>query len=92
MGNTIAEYAMKWKQPINVQKSVGQVFYRQLERPEMKIYMNGQELEIVDKFKYLGFIWTSKMSLEPTIDSCLEKVEKALVKPKWMKKGRKSQR
>ena len=51
--------------------------------------MEGHQLEIVDSFKYLGFTWTSKMSLKPTIDLCVEKVEKALVKLKWLNKGRK---
>jgi hypothetical protein len=85
----VAEYAKKRKQPINVQKTVGQIFYSQIERPKVEIYMEGQKLEIVDKFKYLGFTWTSKLSLKPTIDQCLEKADKALVKLKWMKKGRK---
>ena len=85
----ILEYSKRWKQPINVQKTVGQIFYSQVECPKMKIQMRGQELEIVNKFKYLGFTWTSKMSLKPTIDHCLEKVEKALSKLKWLRKGRK---
>jgi hypothetical protein len=50
--------------------------------------MERQELDIVDKFRYLGFTWTSKMSLKPTIDQSLEKIEKALSKLKWLKKGR----
>jgi hypothetical protein len=85
----IAEYANRWKQPINIQKTVGQIFYIQIEQPKVKIFMEGQQLEIVNKFKYLGFTWTSKMSLKPMIDHCLEKVDKALVKLKCLKKGRK---
>src|SRR3984957_9746625 len=50
--------------------------------------MQGEKLEIVKSFKYLGFTWTSKLSLKPTVDLCLEKVEKALAKLKWLKKGR----
>ena len=84
----IAEYASKWKQPINVQKTVGQVFYSQIEKPKLNIYMQGQEIEIVNSFKYLGYTWTNKMSLKPTVDQCLAKAEKALVKLKWLKKGR----
>ncbi len=86
--NKIADYANIWKQPINVQKTVGQIFYSQVERPRIKIVMEGQELDIVDKFRYLGFTWTSKMSLKPTIDQSLDKIEKALSKLKWLKKGR----
>ncbi len=85
----IAEYARKWKQPTNVLKTVGQIFYSQIERPELNIYMEDHKLEIVNSFKYLGFTWTAKMSLKPTIDQCLDRVEKALMKLKWMKKGRK---
>jgi len=84
----IAEYARIWKQPVNVQKTVGQVFYSQIEQPRISIHMQGQQLEIVKEFKYLGFTWTSKMSLKPTVDHCLEKAEKALAKLKWLKKGR----
>ena len=84
----IAAYAKKWKQPINVQKTVAQLFYKQIKRPEIKIHMEGHQLEMVNTFKYLGFTWTSKMSLKPTIDLCLEKVEKALAKLKWLNKGR----
>ena len=50
--------------------------------------MEGQKLEIVKEFKYLGFTWTSKLSLKPTIDQSLRKIEKALAKLKWLKKGR----
>ena len=84
----IADYAKKWKQPINVMKTVGQIFHSQIERPKLDIVMEGQILEIVNTFKYLGFTWTSKMSLKPTIDQCLGKVGKALGKLKWMKSGR----
>ncbi len=44
--------------------------------------MEGQELEMVNKFKYLDFTWTSKMSLNPTVDCCLEKAENTLAKLK----------
>ncbi len=33
----IAEYAKRWKQPINVQKAAGQIFYTQIKRPEINI-------------------------------------------------------
>ena len=50
--------------------------------------MENQKIEIVDSFKYLDFTWTSKMSLRPTIDQCLDRAQNALLKLKWMKKGR----
>ena len=89
ISNAIAEYARKWKQPINVQKTVGQIFYTQIQRPNVNVYMEGVRLDIVNSFKYLGFTWTNKMSLKPTVDQCLGKVESALAKLKWMKKGQK---
>ncbi len=61
----------------------------QIESSTIKIYMEGQELDMVNKFKYLGFTWTRKMSLKSTIDHYLEKTEKALAKLKWLKQGRK---
>ncbi|CAF4558187.1 unnamed protein product [Rotaria socialis] len=39
----IAAYAKKWKQPINVQKTVAQIFYKQIKRPEIKIHMEGHQ-------------------------------------------------
>jgi len=38
----IAEYAKRWKQPINVDKIVAQIFYNQIKYPVVKIYMEGQ--------------------------------------------------
>ena len=84
----LAEYAKKWKQPINVQKTVGQLFYTQIEQPKIEVRMEEQVLEIANTFKYLGFTWTNKLSLKPTIDLCLEKVKKAIVKLNWLNKGR----
>ena len=84
----LAEYAKKWKQPINVQKTVGQLFYTQIEQPKIEVRMEEQVLEIANSFKYLGFTWTNKLSLKPTIDLCLEKVKKAIVKLNWLNKGR----
>ena len=87
--NRIAEYSKRWKQPVNVQKTVGQMFHSQIEKPKVEICMENQKLEIVKEHKYLGFTWTSKLSLRPTVDQCIAKADKALAKLKWMKCGRK---
>ncbi len=79
---------MEATQPINVLQTIRQIFHTQIERPKLSIYMEGQTLDIVTIFKYLGFTWTIKMSLKPAIDQCLEKGGKALVELKWMKRGR----
>ncbi len=50
-----SEYAKKWKQPINIEKTVGQVFHMQIERTEINAHIDDQKLEIVNVFKYLGF-------------------------------------
>jgi hypothetical protein len=84
----IAEYSNLWKQPINLGKSVAQVFYSQVKKPTISVSMLGQELKIVDSFKYLGFTWTNKLSLKPTVNNCLENIQKSLNKLKWLRSGR----
>ena len=86
--NNIAEYSRKWKQPINLSKTVIQIFHTQVQRPTVNIHMDGQKLEVVNKFKYLGFTWTDKMSLKPTIDEAVEKIQRTYVKLRWMKGGK----
>ena len=67
---SLVEYSKKWKQPISVQKTVGQLFSTQIE-----LYMAEQYRKSVNKFKYLGFTWRSNLSLKPAIDQCFEKVK-----------------
>jgi hypothetical protein len=73
---------------MNVGKCVAQVFYSQVKRPVVNVYMSGQKLEIVKSFKYLGFTWTDKLSLKPTVNSCLDKTQSSLNKLKWLRSGR----
>jgi hypothetical protein len=84
----IANYSKRWKQPINLSKTVVQVFHSQVKIPIVNVYMESQRLEIVKEFKYLGFIWTNKMSLKPTIDKILENIQKTFCKLRWMKSGK----
>ena len=86
--HSLVEYSKKWKQPINVQKTVGQLFYTQRVQPKIELCMAEQCLKLVNKFKYLGFTWTSKLSLKSTIDQCLKKVKMVTAKLKWMNKGK----
>jgi hypothetical protein len=81
----IAEYSCRWKQPINVDKSVAHIFYSQIKKPVVVIRMLGQKIAVVNSFKYLGFNWTSKLSLKPTINRCLENVQRSLCKLKWVR-------
>jgi hypothetical protein len=78
----IAEYSNLWKQPINLRKSVAQIFYSQVKKSMVSVSMLDQKLEIVDSFKYLGFTWTNKLSLKPTVNNCLENIQKSLNKLK----------
>ena len=86
--NSIANYSKKWKQPINLSKTVAQVFHSQVQTPAVDVYMENHKVELVKEFKYLGFVWTSKMSLKPTIDKALENIQSMYIKLKWMKGGR----
>ena len=87
--NNIAKYSRIWKQPINLSKTVVQVFHSQVEYPVVnRMYMEGQRLELVNEFKYLGFTWTSKMSLKPTINKTLENIQRTFGKLRWMKGGK----
>jgi hypothetical protein len=83
------DYSLKWKQPINVKKTVVQLFHTQVDTPEVQVFMGGKELECVKKFKYLGFEWTDKLSLTPTIEHCLEKIKSSYIKLKWLKRNKK---
>ena len=86
--NNIATYSNKWKQSINLSKTVAQVFHSQMKTPDVNAYMEDYKVELVKEFRYLGFIWTSKMSLKLTIDKALENIQRTYVKLKWMKGGR----
>ncbi|CAF2142358.1 unnamed protein product [Rotaria magnacalcarata] len=74
--NQIANYSKKWKQPVNVSETVAQIFHSQVPNPIINVFMNGKKLEVVKEFKYLGFAWTNKMSLKPTIDKTLENIQR----------------
>jgi hypothetical protein len=84
----IAKYSVRWNQPINVGKTVSQIYYSQVKKPVVNTYMLGQKLETVSAFKYLGFTWTSKLSLKPTINRRLENIQKSLNKVKWLRASR----
>lgn len=42
----IYDYARTWKQPINIEKTVGQLFYTQVKKASINLEMNGQKLEL----------------------------------------------
>lgn len=63
-------------------------FHRQVKKPSVNITMNNKQIEVVDEFKYLGFTWTEKLSLRPTIEKCIGNIHRSLVKLKWLKSRR----
>jgi hypothetical protein len=64
------------------------LFYTQIKKPIVEIEMNGQRIELVNEFKYLGFTWTSKLSLKPTTNRCIGNIQKSLAKLKWLRTRR----
>jgi hypothetical protein len=50
--------------------------------------MDGVLLEVVRTFKYLGFTWTDKLSLKPTVDYGLQNIQKSFTKLKWLKRNK----
>jgi len=84
----MANYSRLRKQSINVGKIVASIFYSQIKKPIDDIYMLGQSFKIVNFFKYLGFSWTSKLSLKPTVNRCLENIQRSLCKLKWLQSAR----
>lgn len=87
--NELFGYSKKWKQPINITKTVYQVFHSQIKIRPLEVLMNKIPLQKVDDFKYLGYNWTSKLSMRKTIAYNLEKIEKSYKKLKWLKKNKK---
>jgi len=86
--NQIYAYSIKWKQPLNVSKTVAQIFHTQVNIPVINITMNKEKIELVKEFKYLGFTWTDKLSLKPTVYKCIGNIQRSLGKLKWLKSGR----
>ena len=84
----IVQYSKTWKQTMNVGKTVGQIFRSQIKRPVVNISMQGHRIDIVNSFKYLGFSWTSKLSLMPTVQRGLENAQRSLNKLRWLRSGR----
>ena len=72
--NQVPAYSKKWKQPINVSKTVAQLFHTQVKRPVVNVTMNGEKIELIKEFKYVGFTSTDRLSLKPTVEKCIGNV------------------
>jgi len=88
ISQNLFDYACKWQQPINVTKTVFQIFHTQVNEQEVKVKMDNIELEKVRIFKYLGFTWSDKLSLKPTVDLCLNQIQKSFNRLKWLKRNK----
>ena len=86
--NQVYAYSKKWKQPINVSKTVAQLFHTQVKRPVINVSMNGEKIELVKEFKYLGFTWTDRLSLKSTVEKSIGNIQRSLGKLRWLKTGR----
>ncbi len=64
-------YSKQWKQPINLSKTVAQLFHTQVKRSVIIIITNGEKIELVKEFKYLGFTWIDKLSSTPAVKKCI---------------------
>ena len=49
--NQVYAYSKKWKQLINVSKTVAQLFHTQVKRSVVNVSMNGEKIELVKEFK-----------------------------------------
>ena len=50
--------------------------------------MNGEKIELVKEFMYLGFTWTDRLSLKPTVEKCIGNIQRYLGKLRRLKTGR----
>ena len=56
----LSDYCKRWKLKINVSKTKVMVFRKGVMMSRnLVFYYNGEALEIVNKFKYLGIVFTS---------------------------------
>lgn len=75
------EYCNKWKLTINVSKTKVMVFRRGGRLPrDMAFYFNGQPIEIVKEFKYLGIVFTSGGSFSEAQNTLSGQAQKAIFK------------
>ena len=77
----LLEYCNKWKLTINVSKTKVMVFRKGGMLPQnMTFYYNGQKLEIVKEFKYLGLVFTVGGSFAGAQNILAGQAQKAIFK------------
>ena len=74
----LIDYSIKWKQPINYNKTFWTLFHRQVDPKIIEIRCKGHTIKHVNKFKYLGTILDAKLTFNAHIDYIKSKIRKNL--------------
>lgn len=79
--NLLSNYCKRWKLKINISKTKVMVFRRGGMLPRnLVFYYEGEPLEIVSKFKYLGIVFTTGGSFAETQSTLAGQAQKAIFK------------
>ena len=79
--NLLSDYCSRWKLTVNVAKTKVRIFRKGGILPRsLAFYYNGQQLEIVKNFKYLGIVFTAGGSFAEAQNSLAGQAQKAIFK------------
>ena len=79
--NILSDYCSRWKLTVNVAKTKVMVFRKGGILPRnLAFYYNGQQLEIVKNFKYLGIVFTAGGSFAEAQNALAGQAQKAIFK------------
>ena len=70
----LEQYCKENKLVINTKKTKILIFKRG-PRPDVKFYINGKEIEIVNQFRYLGVVFTSQLKFYAHVEHVLQKAK-----------------
>lgn len=73
---SLSEYAKKWRQPLNVNKTKLVVYHSAVQTPKMLVSYEDTNIEQKKCYKYLGFLLDERLAFKPMIDSQLIKLRK----------------
>ena len=77
--DVLVNYCNRWKLKVNVDKTKIMVFRKGGVLPRnLKFYYNGQQLEIVNKFRYLGVVFTAGGSFSECQNTLAGQAQKAI--------------
>ena len=79
--NMLSDYCKRWKLKINVSKTKVMIFWKGgMLRRNLAFFYDGELLEIVSKFKYLGIVFTSGGSFSEAQNTLAGQAQKAIFK------------